>query len=97
MPDEIDELGADPVEVFVGPPVVVEMMRSVLEGSAIPCEVWRSGMQEAYPGIGGLFPYRLVVRPGDAERARALIDAAQAGALDLGDGEEPQQGPEPDD
>lgn len=96
MPDEVDELGSDPVEVFVGPPVVVEMMRSVLEGSAIPCELWRSGMQEAYPGVGGLFPYRLLVRPADAERARALIDAAVAGDLDLDAGEGPEEGPEQD-
>lgn len=76
-------LGDDPVEVHVGAPVEVDVMASVLQGSGISCEVWRSGMQEAMPGVGGLFPARLVVAAADAERASALVALARSGALDL--------------
>jgi hypothetical protein len=71
---------ADPVEVYVGPPVEVGMMKSVLDGSRIPSEVWNSGMQGAYPGA---FPSKLVVGSDDAERATELILAARTGELDL--------------
>lgn len=87
--DDLARVGPEPVPIFVGPPLEADMLRSVLEGSGIPCEIWRPGVQEAYAAA---FPYRLVVSADDAERATEIVLAARTGdlALDAGedDGEE---------
>lgn len=79
--------GHDLVAVFVGPPLEAEILRSVLDGSGIPSEVWSSGFDDAYPSVLGA---RLMVAPADAERATEVVGAARSGELDLDPGEEPE-------
>ena len=87
LPDvvSIQSLGPAPTEVFVGPGVAVDMMRSVLEGSGIDCLILRSGL-EAYGA--GLVPQRLLVRGEDAERASEIILAARTGDLEIDETDE---------
>ena len=82
LPDAVSvaSLGPEPAEVFVGPAVAVDMMRSVLEGSGIDCLILKSGL-EAYGA--GLMPQRILVRGEDGERAGEIILAARTGELEI--------------
>lgn len=77
---DLERLGPEPREVFFGPPHAVQLTKSVLEGSGIPCVVWGSGLEEAY---GPLTPHRVMVPAHEAERASEIIRAAGRGEFDL--------------
>ena len=73
------------VAVFTGSPRDAEMLRAALAGSGIEAAIQSSGIGGAYPvNVGDLAKTKLLVRPEDAEDARAVIAAGDDGMLDEG-------------
>ncbi|HEY7874968.1 MAG TPA: DUF2007 domain-containing protein [Actinomycetota bacterium] len=76
-------LGPELVEAYSGARTDAELIRSVLEGSEVPCALWGTG-SSYMPEMGAsLSAVRVMVRPADLQRAREVIDAAGVGELDL--------------
>ena len=61
---------------------------SVLEANGIPAEVSADTAGGALPSIALVFPVRLLVRAGDAEIARELLDTPAEPPTDVGAPEE---------
>lgn len=60
------------VDVYSVPDAnLAEIMKAHLEQDGIAC--WIEGENQA--GLAGILPIRLLVRAGDAERARVIIDS----------------------
>ena len=57
---------------------------SVLEANGIPAEVFADTAGGTLPSIALIFPVRLLVRAGDAELARELLDTAAEPPGDVG-------------
>jgi Putative prokaryotic signal transducing protein len=73
------------VQVWGGAGFAVDLIRSVLEGSGISVLVKGSGMEGVY---GGAIDTRIYVRENDADRARDVIRAAEAGEFEIFEDEE---------
>jgi Putative prokaryotic signal transducing protein len=73
-------LGPDLVRVYSSPnPTIAHLVEGILTGEGIECAVY-GGPHGAYPvTVGALSEVFIYVRPADARRARALIEAAERG------------------
>ena len=61
------------------------LLRSLLEGNGIEVRLEATNATGAYPdSAGSMANSELFVRAGDAERARAILEAAEEGKLELG-------------
>jgi hypothetical protein len=64
--------------------VEARLAASVLEANGIPAEVLADTAGGALPSIALIFPVRLLVRAGDAELARELLDTPAEPPGDVG-------------
>lgn len=64
--------------------VEARLAQSVLEANGIPAEVSADTAGGALPSIALVFPVRLLVREGDAELARELLDTPAEPPTDVG-------------
>jgi hypothetical protein len=73
-------LGSDLVRVYSSPnPTIAHLVEGILVGEGIECAIY-GGPHGAYPvTVGALSEVFIYVRAGDAQRARALIEAAERG------------------
>lgn len=56
--------------------VEARLAATVLEANGIPAQVFADTAGGTLPSIALIFPVRLVVRAGDAEMAREILDTA---------------------
>jgi hypothetical protein len=64
--------------------VEARLAATVLEANGIPAEVFADTAGGALPSIALIFPVRLLVRAGDAELARELLDTPADPPDDVG-------------
>ena len=94
MGGTVDEGSIDegPVCVYEANVVEAEMVRALLEGNGIRAGLLRSG-SGAYPvAVGAMGAGRVLVAPGDRDRALRVIGAADAGDLELDEGDRAPRG-----